>query len=103
VHQAVCAWASELARSRPDIFRIGYIGSYSRGDWGVASDLDLILIVERSEQPFWRRALAFDALGLPVPVDMVIYTREEWQAMAARGERFYRTVEQEARWVYDKG
>jgi predicted nucleotidyltransferase len=101
VQQAVRAWAGELVRSHPSILRIGYFGSYAREDWGVASDLDLILIMDHCEQPFWRRSLEIDSTCLPVPVDTLIYSQEEWQAMAARGERFYRMVENEARWIYD--
>lgn len=101
VQQAVQAWAGELAQSHPSIVRVGYFGSYARGDWGVASDLDLILIMDRCEQPFWRRSLEIDCARLPVPVDLLIYSQEEWQAMAARGERFYRMVAHEVTWVYD--
>lgn len=43
VHQAVCRWAREAARTRPEVLRVGYFGSYARGDWGVGSDLDLYL------------------------------------------------------------
>ena len=100
VDRAVRCWAEERAQQRPDILRIGYIGSYARGDWGVGSDLDLIIVVERCEQPFWRRALEWDLASLPVPADLLVYTREEWQALATQGGQFYHAVEQEAIWVY---
>jgi hypothetical protein len=100
VDQAVRRWAKEQVRGRPDVLRIGYIGSYARGDWGVGSDLDLVVVVECCEQPFWRRALAWDVTSLPVPTDVLAYTQEEWQSLSARGERFYRTIKCEAVWVY---
>lgn len=102
VDQAVRAWADKLVQVRPDILRIGYFGSYARGDWGVSSDLDLILIMEHCKQPFWQRSLEIDITDLPVPVDILVYTQEEWQAMASQAGRFYRTVEQEAQWVYTR-
>ena len=40
---ALRAWSDELRRSRPKAARVGYFGSYSRGDWGVGSDLDVLL------------------------------------------------------------
>jgi predicted nucleotidyltransferase len=41
----------------PEVVRVGYFGSYARGDWGVGSDLDLIIIVDRSDEPFARAVL----------------------------------------------
>jgi uncharacterized protein len=34
VHQAVGRWAERIGRGRKDVRRIGYFGSYARGDWG---------------------------------------------------------------------
>ena len=84
---------------REDVLKIGYFGSYARGDWGVGSDLDLILILQHSELPFEKRALEWDVLGLPVPADVVVYTQAEWEEMAGKNGRFYRMIENEAVWV----
>lgn len=100
VDRAVRRWAEEVIRQQGGVLRIGYIGSYARGDWGVGSDLDLIIVVEHCEQPYWRRAVGWDFTVLPVPADVLLYTQEEWQGLVARGGRFYQTVEQEAVWVY---
>ncbi len=95
-------WVQQLAQERPELLRAGFFGSYARGDWGVSSDLDVILIVRESQAPFWQRALKWDATGLPVPADVLVYTEEEWQEMAGQGERFYQTIQQEAIWVYER-
>lgn len=34
VDAAVREWAAQVALSRPEVVRIGYFGSYARGDWG---------------------------------------------------------------------
>ena len=102
VHQALLDWVERQAGERPELARAGYFGSYARGDWGVGSDLDLILVVERSEKDFWERPGEWDATGLPVPVEMLVYTENEWQALKERGERFSRTLEDEAVWVYNR-
>jgi predicted nucleotidyltransferase len=85
------------------LLRLGYFGSYARGDWGVGSDLDLIGVVRTSTVPFVRRALAWDLSELPVPAELLVYTEEEWQALLAEGRRFARTVAAEAVWVYPVG
>jgi len=99
VDQAVRRWAEKIAQQRQDVVRIGYFGSYARGDWGVGSDLDLVIVVERSDQPFERRAAKWDMIELPVPADVLIYTEEEWQSLGLK-RRFSQTVMQETVWVY---
>ena len=102
VRKAVCCWAEATARTHPDVMRVGYIGSYARGDWGVGSDLDLVVIVAHSEEPFWRRGLGWDLSLLPVPADLLIYTQEEWQTLVTQGGKFPETVEREAIWIYER-
>ena len=36
---AVRSWAEKISEERNDVQKIGYFGSYARGDWGVGSDL----------------------------------------------------------------
>jgi predicted nucleotidyltransferase len=98
VDQALRDWAEKVVRDREDVLRIGYFGSYARGDWGVGSDLDLVVIVEESHRPFERRSVEWDATVLPVPVDVLVYTRREWQVLSQQG-RFCQ-VSREAIWVY---
>lgn len=100
VDAAVRAWAKERAEGRKDVLRIGYFGSYARGDWGVGSDLDIIIILTRSDQPVEQRASEWDATELPVPADILVLSEEEWRAMIQG--RFYRVVIWEAVWVYQK-
>jgi len=99
VHKSICQWAQEIVRCYKEIDRIGYFGSYARGDWGVGSDLDVIIIVRASRLPFERRAAVWDTNRLPVPVDLFVYTRDEWQSLQNKG-RFYQTVMREIVWIY---
>ncbi len=101
IDRAVRRWASRLVQNREGVLRIGYFGSYARGDWGVGSDLDLIIILESSNQPFMRRGREFDATELPVPADVLVYSKEEWQSLKQQG-RFYETVMGETVWVFDE-
>jgi predicted nucleotidyltransferase len=96
---ALEAWAAREACRHPGLLRLGYYGSYARGNWGVGSDVDLIAIVEEAADPFEGRALAWDLLDLPVPADLVVYTREEWERLRREGGRFARTIEREAVWL----
>jgi hypothetical protein len=46
------------------------------------------------------RGLDWDLTGLPVPVDLLVYTLAEWQEMAERETGFYKTIVGEVVWVY---
>ncbi len=94
-------WAAEVAAMRPEVVRIGYFGSLARSDWGVGSDLDLIIIVEKSNEPFVRRGIAWDTSELPVPADVLVYTLSEWKAMDPN-TRFSRMLLEEVNWVYER-
>ena len=100
VQAALRAWSDELMRSRPEVARVGYFGSYARGDWGVGSDLDVVLVLAACSEPPLRRALAFDTVtGFPVPVDLLVYSVDEWRQMEAGEGAFGRRVVAEMIWV----
>ena len=98
VDEAARHWAAAAVQGRQDVLKIGYFGSYAQGNWGVGSDLDLIIILKSSGQPFTRRSVEWDVTQLPVPADVLVYTEEEWGASDTG--RFYQTVMQEAVWLY---
>jgi predicted nucleotidyltransferase len=98
VESALRSWAGDISLRRADVLLLGYFGSYARGDAGVGSDLDIIVVVESSDEPFERRRIGWNTSALPVPADLLIYTRDEWAALSADG-RFRRTVEEEAVWL----
>jgi uncharacterized protein len=101
VDRALREWARRAAAGRTDVRRIGYFGSYARGDWGVGSDLDVIIIVAAAHLPFERRAVEWDLTELPVPADVLVYTEEEWGA-GAGGARFHEALNREGIWVLER-
>lgn len=99
VDAAVRALAARWVSEHPELRRVGYFGSYARGDWGVGSDVDLIAIVARSARPYTERALDFELTGLPVPADLLVYTEDEWRALADASPRFAQRLATETVWV----
>lgn len=88
-----------LAQARRDLEQAKDSRSGGRHEWacfashqaaekagGVGSDVDLIVIVRESSEPFERRPLAFDLTSLPVPADVFVYTASEWRRMTRPGE-----------------
>ena len=100
VDAAARAWARALARSEAEVLAAGYFGSYARGDYGVGSDLDLVVILRRSELPPERRSLGWKLDKLPVPADVLVYSLEEWCRLKEQGYRMYRVLTDETVWVW---
>ena len=98
VRKALTRWGVRAVLEHAGVQRIGYIGSYARGDWGVGSDVDIIVVLKDSSLPFDRRPTEWDTTGLPVPADLLVYTEEEWASLPADG-RFAQTVRNEAMWL----
>ena len=88
-----------MGANRSEVLKIGYFGSYARGDWGVGSDLDLVIVVTHSEARFEKRSMAWDATELPVPADVLVYTTDEWERLS-RQSPFHQKVSQEVVWVH---
>jgi len=101
VLEAAKQWAEKIAKEHPEVLRIGCFGSYARGDWGVGSDIDLLIIVAHSDKPFIYRATGFDATELLVPADVLVYTQDEWQQLQRSG-RFSEQVKSEVIWLYER-
>lgn len=93
--------AAAAGGDRPEALRIGYFGSYARGDWRVGTDLDRVAVVAQSSLPFHRRATAWDLTELPVPAELVVYTEEEWATLPDRS-RFGRDIHGNILWVYER-
>lgn len=98
VHAGVAGWAGDIVQTNDGVVRVGYFGSYARGDWWVGSDVDLVVVVEGVPLPFERRAAAFDTSALPVPADLLVYTPREWESVA--GSPSSATPIDSVVWVY---
>lgn len=99
VRRAVAEWAAHHLAHRSGLLRVGYFGSYARGDTGVGSDLNLVAVVEDSPLPFHRRGAKWELEGLPVPAEIIVYTQREWGALKQRDGRFPRTLVGETVWL----
>ena len=75
---------------------------YATGDWGVGSDLDILIVLESTELPFETRGTRFPASSIPVPCQVLVHTMAEWRQMIRDGGRFARTVEAEVVWLHGR-
>lgn len=99
VDTAFRQWAAQHEQDLEGAIAIGYFGSYARGDAGVGSDLDVVMILQECDLPFVQRSQTWDFLSIPVPVEAHIYTAAEWAQLAVTQPRFYDTLERETVWI----
>ena len=102
VDAAVRTWAEREAAARTELVRLGYFGSYARGEAGVGSDLDLVAVVTDSAIPFSRRPIEWDLNALPVPAELLVYTRRELSRLLAAPGRFAEVLKRETVWVLER-
>lgn len=101
VGDALRRWAERIVSEHEEVLRIGCFGSFVRADWGVGSDLDIVMIVARSDESFERRAARWDTTSLPVAADLLVYTPIEWQRLTER-QKHGSSPMGEVNWLYDR-
>lgn len=100
--------AADLARSiarlvtafAPDSIYV--FGSHARADANEDSDVDLMVVVGASDLPMYRRAQAARAaIGLhDVPLDVLVWTRAEFERRLANPASFSATILREGRLLH---
>lgn len=95
VLSAARSWAAQLSAARPEVKQVLCIGSYARGDWGVGSDVDLIVRVNDTPLSQVDRYKTYYPDGLPVPADLWVYTDQEWNALADVSPHLWRRLTDE--------
>ena len=88
-------WARDLRARRLEVVRVFCTGSAARGDYGVGSDIDVVVIVARApDSPVERRRL-YEPEALPVPADLWVYTTDEWDSLARHSPHLRAKLERE--------
>lgn len=86
----------------PGLLAVGVFGSYAREDYGVGSDLDLLIVLNSCALPFERRMALLPLESLPVPAEALVYALEEWCALPWRSPRLAKTLEREVVWIWGR-
>ena len=82
ISQAVRSYAAQLRREHTEIERIIWFGSWVTGLPSPGSDVDLCLILSKSDNPPRDRISDYLPLGFPVGVDLFAYTHEEYERLS---------------------
>ncbi|MBE3576235.1 MAG: nucleotidyltransferase domain-containing protein [Limnochordales bacterium] len=82
--------------------KIFLFGSMARGDIHADSDIDLLIIKETSRKFLDRISDVLSVINVPVPIEPIVYTPEEFQRLQAEKRDFTETVMREAKLIYER-
>lgn len=88
-------WSAELRRDHPEVEGVFCVGSYARGDWGVGSDIDLVVLSSDSDTSLSDRHGRYYPRDLPVPADLWIYTPSEWNSISINSPFLWKRLSNE--------
>ena len=88
-------WAISLRRENRAVELVLCIGSYARNDWGVGSDLDVIVVLSDTNLSRLQRHARYYPQGLPVPADLWVYTTAEWEGLSLRAPHLWQRLQRE--------
>ncbi len=89
---AARSWAASLKQSDPAVEQVWCVGSYARGDWGVGSDVDLIVVLKSSDLTPAERYRRYYPDALPISADLWVHTVSELQGLQARASAFWQRI-----------
>ena len=96
--------AEKIALTDPKVQTVLLHGSLIQGRYTPESDLDILIIVTESQNPFLTRRDEFLDLflALPMDVDIKVYTEQEIQEMQRSGNAFLKGVLSNSRTLYSR-
>jgi hypothetical protein len=101
-------WAEQEAQHCPSLQRVGVYGSDGRGDAGVGSDLDLVLIDAAAKGTQSARYRTWPFERLPLSCDALVLTPDEWRELMQNGnsdpvrQTMVRALQSDARWICER-
>ncbi len=97
--QQTTRWARTQRQQNPDLLAVGVFGSYGRGDAGVGSDLDLLLILKVCDLPIWERLRRWNTGTLPLACDLLVNSLKEWHSLPQWNPRLATALGHDTRWL----
>jgi predicted nucleotidyltransferase len=70
-----------------------WFGSWVTGGWSPGSDVDLCIVVDRSDRPVRERAVDYLPRVFPVGIDLFVYTEDELERLRAERPSFARAMD----------
>jgi len=85
---------------KPDL--IVLFGSRTGSTFDEDSDIDLLIIKDTKKRPLWRRVEVRKKLSTEKPLDIIVYTPEEFENLKDSGSSFINDILNKGEVVYEK-
>ena len=100
IQQDLDDWVPQIVEAMgPE--KVILFGSAARGEAGVSSDIDLVVICHSELNFFDRIGQALRLYRGKREINALVYTPQEWQRLVAEGRRFILTIIREGAVLYD--
>ena len=83
-----------------EVERVSLFGSYARGRVDLFTDLDVLVIMNTDKSFLERLRMLYSLLAVPVDLDLLCYTPNEWETM--KEQPFFKRMLQEEVVLYEK-
>jgi predicted nucleotidyltransferase len=81
--------AEQIAANHPEVNRVILFGSFARKDFGIRSDLDLLILLKSSHLPIRERIGEFLQECAEYPTDVFPLTEAELESRLQSGDPFW--------------
>lgn len=88
------------ANYRPEMIML--FGSYATGKATKESDIDILLVKETDKHPIWRRVEVQLAVNANVPLDILVYTPQEFDRFIKDKNSFLYNIYTSGKIVFNK-
>ena len=98
----VLACSQDISTSCSTLQGVAVFGSYGRGDAGVGSDLDLILVDAGAVGPQSERLMPWPIEQLPLSADCLVLTPQELETLFRSDQRMGQELRSDLRWLWSR-
>ena len=98
----VRTWSARMGAVQPGLQKVGVFGSYGRGQAGVGSDLDLLVVDANASGTQGQRLLIWPLAELPLSCDALVLTPAEHARLLACGSRMAAELQRDTRWLWER-
>ena len=89
---AVRSYATHIRANHLHVRRIIWFGSWIRGTYSPGSDVDICIVVSRSDKPRRDRVPDYLPRSFPVGMDLFVYTSAEWRTLESDHPEWFREI-----------
>jgi len=102
VSKALESFVARLGKKHPEVEKVLVFGSFARGECVPGGDIDLLIILRRSDVPVLDRIPKYMPERFPTAVDVFPYTIEEIAKMMEDGNPLITRALKEGKLIYNR-